>query len=385
MPRLLSFVLAVVLVPSLAWPSQPPTPDAEPIPDIARGEAFIDVVFALDTTGSMGGLIEGAKQKIWSIANAIASAEPTPEIRMGLLAYRDVGDAYVTNIAELTGDLDYFYSSLMQLQAGGGGDTPESVNQALHESITRFAWSDDRATLRLLYLVGDAPPHMDYDHDVKYPVSCERAKDLDIFINTIQCGRIGGTEAVWREIADFAGGEYFAIAQSGGMKVVETPYDGDLARLSRESDATFVSYGSSKEKAAQESKLEVAREIDEAGSATALADRAAFKSSAAGKASFGGGKELLQDIESGKVKLEEIDEKELPEVLRAVPADKRAKWVANRAAHRQGLQEEILWTQQKRLEWLKANTTESADGFDRKVLEALKAQAASKGIQYEDE
>ena len=34
----------------------------------------IEVVFVLDTTGSMSGLIEGAKQKIWSIANAMASA-----------------------------------------------------------------------------------------------------------------------------------------------------------------------------------------------------------------------------------------------------------------------------------------------------------------------
>jgi hypothetical protein len=48
----------------------------------------IEVCFVLDTTGSMSGLIEGAKQKIWSIANEIISAKPTPAIRIGL-----VGDA----------------------------------------------------------------------------------------------------------------------------------------------------------------------------------------------------------------------------------------------------------------------------------------------------
>ncbi|HEX6240255.1 MAG TPA: hypothetical protein VFZ61_05160, partial [Polyangiales bacterium] len=51
-----------------------PTPVAPPAP-VARPK--IEVVFALDTTGSMGSLIEGAKQKIWAIADELASAQPT--------------------------------------------------------------------------------------------------------------------------------------------------------------------------------------------------------------------------------------------------------------------------------------------------------------------
>src|ERR1043165_5364898 len=73
-------------------------------------EARIDVVFVLDTTGSMSGLIEGAKQKIWAIANQIASAKPHPVVRMGLVAYRDRGDEYITKLTALTDDLDAVYS-----------------------------------------------------------------------------------------------------------------------------------------------------------------------------------------------------------------------------------------------------------------------------------
>src|SRR6266403_2193346 len=62
----------------------------------------IEVCFALDTTGSMTGLIEGAKQKIWSIANEMVSAKPTPELRLGLVAFRDRGDDYVTKDFDLT-------------------------------------------------------------------------------------------------------------------------------------------------------------------------------------------------------------------------------------------------------------------------------------------
>ena len=61
----------------------------------------VEVVFVLDTTGSMGGLIEGAKQKIGSIANQIAAGNPAPDIKMGLIAYRDKGDDYVTKVFPL--------------------------------------------------------------------------------------------------------------------------------------------------------------------------------------------------------------------------------------------------------------------------------------------
>src|SRR5437763_6025298 len=89
----------------------------------------VEVVFCLDTTGSMGGLIEGAKQKIWSISNQIASGKPTPDLKIGLVAYRDRGDAYVTKVFDLTDGLDAIHGQLRGFKAEGGGDFPESVNQ----------------------------------------------------------------------------------------------------------------------------------------------------------------------------------------------------------------------------------------------------------------
>ena len=82
----------------------------------------IEVVFAIDTTGSMGGLLEAAKEKVWSIATTMASTNPAPNIKMGLVAYRDRGDAYVTKVFDLNSDLDSVYAELMDFQAQGGGD-----------------------------------------------------------------------------------------------------------------------------------------------------------------------------------------------------------------------------------------------------------------------
>src|SRR3954447_9484529 len=98
----------------------------------AKERQQIEVCFVLDTTGSMGGLIEGAKQKIWSIANTIIAVADKPQIKIALVGYRDRGDQYITKVFDLTDDIDTVFKNLMAFKAEGGGDGPESVNQALN-------------------------------------------------------------------------------------------------------------------------------------------------------------------------------------------------------------------------------------------------------------
>src|SRR5262245_10623513 len=97
----------------------------------------IEVTFVLDTTGSMQKLIDGAKQKIWTIAREMVAGKPSPAIKLGLIGYRDRGDQYITRVFDITDDLDAVYGHLTEFQAGGGGDNPESVNQALNEAVTK--------------------------------------------------------------------------------------------------------------------------------------------------------------------------------------------------------------------------------------------------------
>ena len=134
--------------------------------DVARvrppAQPRMEVVFVLDTTGSMSGMIAGAKQKVWAIANKLKSAQPTPDIRFGLVGYRDRGDAYITKTFGLTGNLDEVYTHLYAFEAQGGGDEPESVNEALAKAVTSLQWSTEPEVLRVIFLVGDARPHMDH-------------------------------------------------------------------------------------------------------------------------------------------------------------------------------------------------------------------------------
>src|ERR1041385_2754319 len=187
---LLAGVAALLAVTALAL-------DKSEKPQPKSAKPRIEVCFVLDTTGSMTGLIEGAKQKIWSIANEMVSAKPTPELRLGLVAYRDRGDDYVTKDFDLTNDIDAIYGQLQSFRAAGGGDTPESVNEALDDAVKKLSWSSDKSVLKIIFLVGDAPPHMDYANGPKYPQVCKDAMKKDLIINPVQCGTLAETTPIW--------------------------------------------------------------------------------------------------------------------------------------------------------------------------------------------
>ena len=121
----------------------------------------IEVAFVLDTTGSMVDLLEGAKRKIWSIANTIVDVQPDADIRMALIGYRDRGDDYVVKSFDMSKDLQSLYANLRRFEADGGGDDPDRVNEALDNAIGRLTWSEGSASRIIVFLVGDAPPHMD--------------------------------------------------------------------------------------------------------------------------------------------------------------------------------------------------------------------------------
>ena len=206
---------------------------------------IVEVAFVLDTTGSMGPLIEGAKRKIWSIATAIVDANPDAEIRMGLVAYRDIGDEYVTKTFNLTTDIQDLYANLLELRARGGGDWPESVNEALRgrrdqarpgrkarTSAASCSWS---ATRRRTWTTRRTP-------NIR---RCMRmARERDIIVNAVQAGGARDTERVWREIAQRGDGRYIPIPQDGGQVVIiETPYDIEIIELQGRINGTVIPYG----------------------------------------------------------------------------------------------------------------------------------------------
>ena len=348
----------------------------------------IEVCFVLDTTGSMGGLIAGAKEKIWSMANEMISAKPTPEIRIGLIGYRDKSDAYVTKVYQLSNDIDDIYGKLMAFQAQGGGDTPESVNQALNEAVTKMEWSKSRDVLKVIFLVGDAPPHMDYPQDVKYPDSCKLAMKKDIIINTIQCGSMGSTTPIWKEIALKAEGKFAQIMQSGGVIAIATPFDKEIAAFNTRLGRTVTVYGSAVMQRRAASKNALAYSAP----AGVAADRASYLSKEAKPGAIAsvisGGGDLTDLLANGKVKLAEIEEKKLPANVRKMDKKEREAYLNKQVKERKKLQSELNTLLKKRSQFIITKKAElkkagKGDGFDAKVGGFIREQASKKGFRYE--
>jgi hypothetical protein len=341
----------------------------------------VEVVFVLDTTGSMSNLIEGAKVKIWKIVNQIVSGKPVPEVRVGLVAYRDRGDEYITRFTPLTNDLDAVYGKLRGFRADGGGDGPESVNQALAEGLSKPDWSRDDRTLRIIYLVGDAPPHMDYENDVKYLETCQAAARAGVILNTIQCGDWSETTKVWQEIARKAEGRFVQIDQSGGMTAIETPFDERLAELSGKLSGTTLFYGDARLRETARAKLAEAGVAADAAPAEAKAERAGYLA----KSGRIAGADLLGMLEREEITLDKIEKKHLPEDLQELTDEELQAEIAKRLAERKEIQAELLELDRKRAEYIKdalAKRGDEKDAFDEKVLEALRAQAAKIGVTW---
>ncbi len=137
---------------------------------VAPQPVRLDLVFLIDATGSMGDEIAKLKASMRAIAQQLAELPAQPDICWGLVSYRDRGDAYLTRTHDFTDDLTAFQRQLAGVQAAGGGDTPEALNEALHEAVHGLSWREQAA--RMVVLVADAPPHLDYG-------GCTSAPDTD--------------------------------------------------------------------------------------------------------------------------------------------------------------------------------------------------------------
>lgn len=347
--------------------------------------AVVEVVFVLDTTGSMGGLLQAAKEKIWSIASTLASAEEQPEVRVGLVAFRDRQDAYVTKTVDLSSDLDSVYATLMDFQAGGGGDGPESVNQALHEAVRDISWSQGQGTYRSVFLVGDAPPHMDYQDDVKYPATVQLASSKGIVINTLQVGKNQAATGHWQRIAQLGAGAYAQVGQAGNAVVIATPFDKKMATLSRKLDDTRMFYGDRKTRDKMQAKEKATQKLHAGASVSSRARRATFNTTDGGRKNLLGDSDLVEDIAKGRVKLDDVEHEHLPSELKNLDEAQQRLAIHEIKRERDSLESEIKSLAKKRGNYLRKQVKEDGgakDSMDQKLYEAVRAQASSSGMRY---
>ncbi|MBI2263903.1 MAG: VWA domain-containing protein [Armatimonadetes bacterium] len=169
----------------------------------------IDVVFLVDTTGSMGDEISVVKDKIGELMDSVEGGTPKPLVRYSIVAYRDRGEDYVVKKFPLASDRKQIAAWIQDIQADGGGDLPESVNEALHAAVQEMNWDLSPRCERILFLIGDAGPHLDYSQDYSYKKEANRAREKGISIHAIGCSGLDPRgEQVFRYMAQETGGKF---------------------------------------------------------------------------------------------------------------------------------------------------------------------------------
>jgi Mg-chelatase subunit ChlD len=172
----------------------------------AAARPRLDLVYLIDATGSMDDEIAKLKASMRAVADQIARLPVRPDLCFGLVAYRDRGDAFLTRTHDFTDDLAAFQGVLGRLRAGGGGDKPEALNEALHEVVHGLSWRADAA--RMVVLVADAAPHLDYAGP-QYDIDMQAALAKGIKVFAVGASGLEPEgEYIYRQMAQYTAGRF---------------------------------------------------------------------------------------------------------------------------------------------------------------------------------
>lgn len=187
-------------------------------------------------------------------------------------------------------------------------------------------------------------------------------------------------------IAKLNQGEFFQVGQSGNAIAMATPFDEQIATLSKALDDTRMFFGDAEKQHDLARKSAATDKLHAEGSTASRAKRAAFNASASGKENSFGENELVDAVASGRVELSGLDQAHLPEPLRELDKDEQAQVIAQTAAKRADLNAQIEELAGQRRDYV-ATEMKARDGaedsLDYKIYSTVKAQAAEKGLHYE--
>jgi hypothetical protein len=276
----------------------------------------------------------------------------------------------------LSEDVQGLYGKLVRLEAAGGDDTPESVNEALNVAVNKLQWSADDRVKRIVFLVGDAPPHMDYPQEKQYPEIVRDAKRRGIIVNAVQAGDMYETTGIWQEIAQKGGGRFMAIPQDGGeVSIIITPYDNDILHMQGEIDRTVVPYGAEPKKAELKAKI---REKAAAPASTQIENSEYYSKRTAKREVVTGGGDLISDFANKELELDKVKSADLPEELQALDRKQQEEWITKRADARATLEQKMVGLIAKRDAFVAQKRADEGgklkDSFDEAVKETLRMQ-----------
>lgn len=343
-----------------------------------RSETRIQVAILLDTSGSMSGLIEQAKSRLWNIVNTLTTLKyngQEPVIEIGLYEYgshnRYKGD-YIRQITPLTTDLDLISQELFKLETGG---SEELCGTVINKAVTELEWGSKKADMKLIYIAGNET----FDQGrISYKTAIPKAVGRDIYVNTIHCGDSQtGLRDHWKEAATLGKGKFFNINHNAKVHYIETPYDDKISECNSKLNDTYIGYGKTGQAMKQRQMQQDANA--ETISASNQAERAVSKSKNAYKNTSW---DLVDMLKENENKLAEIEEEALPTELKNKNQAEIKAYLKTKDKEREVIKSEINDLAAKRQAFIDKTMKEEGskgDDLGKAINESVLALAKNKG------
>lgn len=170
----------------------------------------LQVMFILDTTGSMGDELNYLKEDFSAIVNETGSKQ----ILFSANFYRDQGDAYVTKCNPFTANTQTVQQQFDAEDAKGGGDMPEAVADILYETMVQADWKDGYN--KVAFMIFDAPPHDGTEKQIDEAVRAAAQQGIHV-IPVVASNADRSTELFGRALAIMTNSEYVFLTDDSGV------------------------------------------------------------------------------------------------------------------------------------------------------------------------
>lgn len=344
-------------------------------------ETRIQVAILLDTSGSMHGLIDQAKSRLWNIVNTLTTLKyngKEPVIEIALYEYgsynRYKGD-YLRQITPLTTDLDLISQELFRLETGG---SEEYCGTVIHRAVRELEWGNLKSDMKLIYIAGN---EVFEQGKISYRTAIPQALERDIYVNTIHCGNSQtGIRDLWKDAANLGKGKFFNIDHNAKVRYIETPFDDEISACNTKLNNTYIGYG----EVGNEMKIRQVQQDANAQSISASnqAERAVSKSKAAYKNSSW---DLVDMVKKDESKIAELKEEALPAELKNKSKEEIKAFITAKDKERESIKTEINELAAKRQAYIdKAMAEEeNEDDLGNAISQSVISLAQTKGYSVE--
>jgi len=355
-----------------------------PPPPVTTGPK-VQLAILLDTSSSMDGLIEQAKNQLWKVVNTFIAARQNgqaPHVEVALYEYGNNGLAadthWIRRIQPLTRDLDKISEELFRLKTNGG---EEYCGEVIRKAVDDLAWDRDSNTYKAIFIAGNEP----FTQGPVDPLqACKEAVSKGIIVNPIHCGpEAAGIAGKWRDGALAADGSFLIIDSDKAVVHVQAPQDAEIVKLNTQLNQTYIAYG---KHAAEASSNQMAQDANSMRSATsgAAVQRAVSKAS---QNYFNSSWDLVDAKRDNGFDINKIPKDDLPENMRNMDEAARLAFIDEKAKQRADLQQHILQLNHDRdayvAEKLKRENPSGTDTLDSAMTKTVRSQASAKGYKFE--